>query len=145
MRLNFPLHSLPAIREGTKTATIRFGLARLPEPGEPLALAFGRRDKPVVLERVVARAERLDLTELVAAAMEPDLVPDDPDDPDGFHADADPLAWMEASGYAHFLAACRASGNDPYEILADCIERQDPAPVVIYWRSTVERRAECLS
>ncbi len=70
IRLNFPLHFLPAVQSGKKRCTVRVwpkSWHNRFKPGQRVHLAFGRRDRPVLVPAVIEAVERYDLAESVTA------------------------------------------------------------------------------
>ena len=62
-RLTFKLEHLAPVEAGAKTCTVRFSkVAARVQAGDGLTLAFGRYDRPAVLEAAAARVEHFDLT-----------------------------------------------------------------------------------
>ena len=70
IRLNFPAAFLPAVRAGRKACTIRTwpdAWRNRVRPGQRVDLAFGRRDRPVLVPAVIEAVDAYDLAEAVAA------------------------------------------------------------------------------
>lgn len=77
-RLTFRLEHLAPVKAGAKTCTVRFSkVAARVQTGDGLTLAFGRYDRPIVLEAAAARVERFDLTAQLEQMREVDAELDD--------------------------------------------------------------------
>lgn len=134
-RLTFRSQHLAPVESGAKCATLRFtSAAAAARPGDVLVLAFGRYDRPVVLEATVRRAEVIDLeAELVRAFTLPEHVRslveerrfyEQPLEPD----DRTPEALLEA---------LRDSGGGDYAaVLAEAAERGVSACTALWWTLT---------
>ena len=77
-RLTFRLEHLAPVEAGAKTCTVRFSkVAARVKAGDGLTLAFGRYDRPTVLEAAAARVDRFDLTAQLEQMREIDAELDD--------------------------------------------------------------------
>ncbi|BBL82512.1 hypothetical protein TthAA229_12940 [Thermus thermophilus] len=119
--LRFRGEYLEDVASGRKTCTLRF---RRPKfgPGDRVRLAFGRRDRPTILEAVVREVVELHIPEEVEVAR---LLLEAPSDEEG-----DRLLEMLAAeqeglpppDYGEVLErACRDSGTDLMTLLAEMV------------------------
>ncbi len=130
-RLTFRQVDLENIRSGKKTCTVRFSkAAAAARPGEALVLQVGSYSKPVVLESVIVKTERISLEPELHRAF--DLPPDVLSLTAEREFYAKPLEPDEATTPA-LLEALRDSGGDLEAVLMDAAERGVNTCTAVWW------------
>ncbi len=129
-RLSFRLEHLEAVRSGRKVATVRFSAAAARiRPGDALTLAFGRRDRPTVLQASAVRSLELDLEPELHRCF--DLAPSvlSSSQRDFYARPLEP----DANTAAALLEALRDSGGDFEAVLLEAAERTVTSCTAVWW------------
>lgn len=148
MRLQFSSRHLPDITSGRKRCTIRTWPANWHSrirPGQRVDLAFGRRDRPVVVPAIIERVEVLDLAadvDLWAAIrdMPDDEAEDALADMEALEQGDRAMTDGEADSALELISRCYGS-DDAEEVAAayadlldDLVDTGRTAAIVIWWR-----------
>lgn len=112
---------LEAVASGRKTCTLRFRQPKL-QPGDRVRLAFGRRDRPTILEAVVREVVELHIPEEVEVVRLLLEAPSDEEAERIMEALAADQEGLPPPDYAEDLhRACRDSGTDLMTLLAEMV------------------------
>ncbi|WP_093005513.1 ASCH domain-containing protein [Thermus arciformis] len=112
---------LEAVASGRKTCTLRFKRPKL-QPGDRVRLAFGRRDRPTILEAVVREVAELHIpgeVEVVRVWLE---APTDEEAERLWETMAAEQEGLPSPSYGELLdRACQDSGTDLLDLLVDMV------------------------
>ena len=145
-RLTFRLEHLAPVEAGAKTCTVRFSkVAARVQAGDGLALAFGRYDRPTVLEAAAARVEHFDLNAQLEQMREIDAGLDNLTEQEEAEMDAaeevmktwtpeDHRNFLLSDGVpVELLDALEAAGGDYNGVLLEAEARNNSVVTCVWW------------